>query len=266
VGLLLIQFAILLPSLLIVSLDTIEINQVLFVSGIFLLVSIAWFPFKSLLQQHKELEKKWHEGLRFKRNESVFLAMLQNQRTVDTSVWENDLQLGNASALLQLTVACNPYCAPCAKVHEKLHHILQQYGELVGLTMRFSVNAKNKEGKITKAVEYIISHIEEAAFNMNAAEKASYTKEVLHQWFRMMNQEKFMAMYPAGGKINVDGILKQHEDWVKQSKIDFTPTIFINGREMPAPYTVNELPGLINTLTETIKAAEKITDPEPILV
>jgi thiol-disulfide isomerase/thioredoxin len=264
VALLWIQSAILLLPLLNISLAAIEWQGVFFIGSTLLLVSMAWFSVRSLLHQNKKLENDSFEGLRFKRNESIFLALLEKQRKVDINPWQGDLQLANVAAPLQIMVACNPYCGPCATTHEKLHDLIEKYGDRAGLTIRFTIDAKNKEDKRTQALEYLLQYIEQFTSDMNVDDKAIYSREILHQWFKLMDYDKFVAMYPDARETNVDDILQWHEEWTNRSKIAFTPTIFINGFEIPSHYRVNDLPGLINALSEAINNRDVINETDLI--
>jgi hypothetical protein len=41
--------------------------------------------------------------------------------------------------------------------------------------------------------------------------------------------------------VDVEKLLKQSEYWSNESEIKFTPTIFINGHELPKQYRVGDL-------------------------
>jgi protein-disulfide isomerase/uncharacterized membrane protein len=245
VGLLCAQFAILLTNFLRFSWHTPQINGVFFIVLIIVLVSIAWFIIKSLLLQFKKSEDESFDGMRFKRNESVFSALLEKQRRVDFTPWENDMQLGNAAATLQIIVACNPYCRPCAITHEKLHDFIEKNADNAGLTIRLTVNANDKENKATKVVQCILQLIEHATANMNVTEKANYAREVLQHWYKTMDYDRFIEKYPFAGAINVDDMLSRHDAWIKEVNIWFTPTIFINGREKPDLYDIENLTAVL---------------------
>lgn len=158
------------------------------------------------------------------------------------------MQLGNPEAPVQIMVACNPYCGPCAKAHELLHTLTEKYTGLLGLTIRFTLAADNKKDKRTEVVQYVLQHIEEACVNKTPEEKSAYSRKVLQHWFTQMNYEKFTARFSNTKTIDVSSILQQHENWSRLSSIRFTPTIFINGRELPEGYTITDIDGLMNVL------------------
>ncbi len=260
ITLLWIQFAILLTPLLNLGWNSVSLEGILYTGTTLLLVVAVWFPVKSLWKQNKINADELAEALKFKRNESVFLALLEKKRRVDITPWERDLQLGNAFAPVQIMVACNTYCSPCAKTHKKLHDLLERYNEKTGLTIRFTLDAENKEDKRTQAVQHILGHIDQYTVTMTDEEKAIYSRQVLHEWFLMMDHEKFIAKYPCNGKIDADNILRMHQEWIHKSEIAFTPTVFINGFEIPSQYTIDDLPGLMNALQESIKILEPVNE------
>lgn len=183
------------------------------------------------MQKNKELSDKNFSLLRFKNNPETFNALLQKQRKVDITPFENDLQLGNPDADLQIMVACNPYCGPCAKAHQILHELLLKND--IGLTVRFSVKTENKEERRLLAVQYILQ--------LAKSKRNAYIRKLLHDWYADMDFEKFSKKYPLSNKENVDELLKQHELWSSESEIKFTPTIFINGHELPRQYQTDDL-------------------------
>lgn len=252
VGLLSIQVSILLPSFFQTPWQYIGMQQVLFFVTFFVIVATGWYAVKKILLQQKKLEAGFYDGIRFKRNERVIAALLENQKIVDVAPWEHDLQTGNEKALVQITVACSAYCGPCAKAHKVLHALVQKYGSSLGLTVRFSLNAGNGNDKKTKAVEYILKHLAVVAEEMSPAKKSLYTREMLHNWFEMMDYEKFAAIYPETADVSVSEILKQNEEWIKDSDIHFTPSIFINGRMLPENYSLAEIHWIINSMTNMV--------------
>jgi len=254
------QFFILLPQLLSLtqSFGNISFNDVLLSSFLLFITATAWLWLKPLLKENKKLETENFAGKRFKYNADVFMAVLEKQRKIDTIPFKNDLQLGDPTARLQIIVACNPYCGPCAQAHELLHELVGSND--IGLTVRFTINTENKEDKKLQAATYI--------YHLANGKEPGYKRMVLHDWNKLMNMEKFIEKYPdkkieanygdngISGFVNdsfVYEVLLQQEKWSNESKITKTPTIFINGNEKPKQYNVNDLVGLIRAVAENYK-------------
>ncbi len=255
VAILIIQFFLLLPFLF-------QFNSNMFFSSaftvagfIFLTIATTWLlAVKPVLQKNKELGAKNFSILRFKNNPDVFNALLMQQRKIDTASFEDDLQIGNSGAAIQIIVACNPYCGPCAKTHKDLHELIEKND--MGLTVRFSVKADKKGDGKTEIVEYLLQLLIDKS--------VAYKKQVLSDWYITMNMEKFKQQYLLDDKRDMIVLLRQQEQWTEKAKITATPTIFINGYELPKQYRAADLKRIIRStgrIAETHEAVvAKIND------
>jgi uncharacterized membrane protein len=206
-------------------------SSVLTAAFMFTAVSGLWFLLvKPVLYKLKKKTEDNYRLLRFKNNRDIFNTLLQQQRRVSTVVFENDLQLGTPDAPVQIMVACNPYCSPCAKAHMALHELTEQND--IGLVVRFTIKADNKD-KRTQAVEYILQLVK--------GKDSSYKRKVLHDWYKWMNKELFEKEYPLLKAGPVADQLLLHEQWVQAAGIKATPTLFINGFELPKQYRAEDL-------------------------
>ena len=244
-GLLMLQLIVVLPGVMESGLQFPGIRSGLLFATILLGTGLAWFPFKSLYREREKLAEEAYQGTRFKHNETVVKALLETRRHLIITPFENDLQLGNRLAPVQIMVACNPYCGPCAGKHKMLHEILENNEEKIGLTVRFVVRADEPDNKVSRAVAHIFTHIRQHTRDMKDGPRALYTRQVLHDWFLLADFEKFSEKYPAREDTAVINVLRQQEQWAKDAGIQYTPTIFLNGYELPFQYSVNDIPGLL---------------------
>jgi protein-disulfide isomerase/uncharacterized membrane protein len=200
---------------------------------------------KSSIQQAtlQQQLKKWQQDA------NVFNGLSQQQEAVDITPWVSDLQLGNAAAPVQLTVACNPYCGPCAKAHATIDALLHKQAKNIGVTVRFTANTKVEGDKRTNAVRLMLQECN----GKNPAEKAA----ILHNWFTHMDEEKWLQQYNPNRSLDVEGVLKQHEDWAETANIQFTPTFFVNGRQMPGQYKIDDLAVLLPQLSASMQEEEE---------
>lgn len=247
VGIMIVQSLLLLPNILLDRLQWPVYSTSTMAILLLLVAIIGWLSVKKLLAENQKLESIKRRLLRFKNNVDIFSAVLANQRKVDTCPWKKDIQIGNPAGTVQIVVACNPYCGPCANTHQVLHKLTEIDKEL-GLTIRFTITASNKEDKKTKAVEYISQLIEIKRRVLTAKELIKYQRDILHYWFECMDFDKFKTNHPLIEKTGVDEFLNQQEIWGMEANITRTPTIFINGYEAPEFYNINELPSLIRGL------------------
>jgi len=257
VAVLVIQFALLGTDVLNLSKGGFEIfsfNNIGSTAFVFTTIATSWLLIiKPALQKKKELTDKNYSLMRFKNNPDTFNALLKQQRKVDTTPFENDLQLGNPDAAVQIMVACNPYCGPCAKAHEVLHELVEKND--IGLTVRFTINADQPENKRTQVVRHILQHLAETGHT------AHNSRQLLHDWFAVMDHEEFTKEYPVAEKTDVYYTMKKQEDWALEANIRATPTVFINGNELPKQYRIGDMKTIIRN-EEKVTESGKIEETE----
>lgn len=250
VAILWVQFALLIPNTIAINVATINEKTVAFSGSLFWLIAASWLLLiKPALLDNKQLSNKNNSLQLFKNNPEVFRALLLQQKKIGMVSFEYDLQLGNPQASIQIMVACNLFCKPCAVVHEILHQLVEKND--IGFTVRFAIRASNKEDIRTMAITHLLQHIIEQGGNNN------YKRTVLYNWYKHMDFEKFTNQYPVYEKVDVTKTLHEHEAWATAINIMFTPTIFVNGYQMPKQYQPNELKELLKWYEEINIAESK---------
>lgn len=246
------QFALLLPVTLNLAKGewgNIFFNAIAFTAFVFSVVAAGWLlVIKPALQKNKKLTEINFSLLRFKNNPDVFEAFLKQQRKVDTDPFENDLQLGNPDAAVQIVVACNPYCGPCATAHKTLHDLAEEND--IGLTIRLSVKAEDNEDRRTAAAAYIMQVVKNKDID--------FRRKVLYDWYELVDLEKLREKYPLQKETDIQQQLQAHEQWNKKAKIEFTPTIFINGYQLPKQYKPEDLKKLLTRMAKKTEEGEEI--------
>lgn len=54
-------------------------------------------------------------------------------------------------------------------------------------------------------------------------------RKALHDWYEWMDFEKFKEKYPLKVVLNVKELLTQHEQWMADVKIEYTPPFLLTG-------------------------------------
>jgi uncharacterized membrane protein len=244
---------VLLPRLIRSGVGEIRVADIAIAAGVFLFLAGVWLIFvKPFLSGYSLLRDGYLPLKRFKRDPNILIALLEKGRSVDITPFEHDLQLGNPSAPLQLLVICQPYCAPCAKAHVKLNKILAVHGDSIGVTIRFIVNAEQQNDNRTSAVRYILQYWLEKAEHVSGSAKAVVTRQVLDHWFEHMNYEIFTKNNVVSEARDINALLSRHGHWCAANRIRATPTIFLQGKELPSQYDLNELNHFIPNVLEVI--------------
>ncbi|HEY4111873.1 vitamin K epoxide reductase family protein [Puia sp.] len=199
-------------------------------------IASVWFVLKEAILIGVETSAIKKQLILFKGNSRVFKAMIKPQRMINTALWEDDFLLGEREAPIQLTVALNPFCPPCARDYSHILQILAQFPESVCIAIRFLVYP-DEENKTTQAVRYLLK-----AYSVTPAEEQPL---ILERWFAGFSTE---GALPAGLDPGHSLLLIKYQQWFAESKITHTPTLFFNGQEFPKLYAVADLRLLIPRL------------------
>lgn len=213
------------------------------------LLALIVLPVKKMLVLAHVNTQKLAELKKWKMDVGIFMALWQEEQTVDTTIWKNDLLLGNSQVPIMITVVCNPYCRPCAKAHKLLNTLLINYKDKLCVQVRFLCNSANEKDKLTVAVKAILQN----ASQMN---KSAQLENMLTDWFEIMDYDKWITRWQPQNNEDMQQRLQQHENWINNAGVTFTPTFFVNGKVLPGRYSLSELemllPQLEYELTNTV--------------
>ena len=184
------------------------------------------------------LTEKWAKGAKrsfkkIKYNPNVLRGLLTKSRKIENSTENLGILFFNDGARYDVVKVCNPYCEPCAKAHP----ILEELVEKGTINLRIIFNASLDKDDLSKdPVNYFLT--------INDKEKENVTKKVLNDWYSS-NQKDFNAFlnrFPALNKVdNNFEKIRDMAKWCIAEDIKYTPTIFINGHELPDEYSIEDL-------------------------
>lgn len=210
-------------------------NNFIFALYALLIPSISWFLLKPLLKrlQVAKYEKRSYSMLKF--NDQVFWSLLKTQPSiVDHSTSELGITIGNPYAKHTIIKVCNPYCGPCATAHPEIERIIESNPEVKAQIIFTATNHENDRG--AKPVKHLLAVSEKGDENL--------TKTALDDWYlaKEKNYDVFANKYPVNGELDEQAKkIDQMKDWCEKVKIEFTPTIFINGYQLPKGYQIKDI-------------------------
>lgn len=244
------QFALQWTALATLTVAAFNVPSLAFAVFTLALITILWLGLiRPLLKDRETIAEDKFRLLRFRHNPNVFQSLLHQQKKVNVTPWVDDLQIGNAASQVQIMVACNAYCAPCAKTHQLLHELSEK--NHIGITVRFTSNPSVKDDMRTEAVTYLL--------RLLSGKSTEFKRGVLHDWYALMNLQQFSLRYPLDSLYEVDDELYQHQQWIDDARVAVTPTLFINGYEMPKEYTVEDLLPVLRGMPGTAVVSEMET-------
>ena len=136
----------------------------------------------------------------------------------------SSLIFGNPDAERNITVFSNPYCGPCAKMHERI---------------------ENLPGKDLN-ISYVLTYFSEEKSEINKLIIAAYlqlgpekTWNLLTEWYaggKMKGADFFKDMGLNTDAPEVIQEFEKHQKWNKDNNLNGTPTVIFNGKVVPSPY------------------------------
>jgi len=213
------------------------INDLLLVISLFIFPILLWDFLKPLLKKEKELLTYKRSLKKIKNNPLVFNSFLSKSNTIKVSSEGLGIIFKNKDAKYNIIKICNPYCSPCAKAHPVLEALVKS-GK-INLQILFTVKADINDF-IAKPVSHFLA--------IDSTNNKEIIQKALDDWYLAdkKNYEVFANKYPLNGELkNQKKKLEAMNIWCKQQSIKHTPTIFINGYELPEEYSVYDLVDLL---------------------
>lgn len=199
---------------------------------LFLASILGWLRLKPYLLSKGEKNRYKSKLSKFMSNSEVFDFLASGSRKIKTNPEGLGIFLKGESSKYHILKVCNPYCGPCAKTHPMLEELYEAGN--IDLQILFLAGG-NDEVKLNT-----VRHL------MGVASKGdiAYTRQALDDWYipKEKNYSVFASKYPLNGELKrQEDIIKKMEAWCEAEQITHTPTIFINGHELPEGYNVEDL-------------------------
>jgi uncharacterized membrane protein len=224
---------------------SISLNSLALVSFSFLLVISIWQFVLPKLKKEQELNKLKIEHYKFKRNYSIFDALISRSPDVDIEIDSSfELLLGDKSknAHLKITVITNPLCGHCTSVHNVIEQLLDSKEQNIQICIRFLVNTKDQESIDTQIAQRLLEIYHD--------EKDDIVSLAIHEVYSDMSPEEWLVKWHTCDNDKYFMVLEKEGDWCLKNNINFTPEILINGRSFPKEYERSDLLYFIDEIIE----------------
>lgn len=213
----------------------------LFPLGCMLWVVCGWIIVKPVIQKAKDGTTYKYKYLRLKKNPHIFNASLEKKNATDMDIIENELRIGNPDATTTITYVINTHCAPCARMHRRIHSIVEDFGKDICVVVRFMPANNNRQETL-----FLI--------RLYHSQGASVFSEALHEWFQHKNYNQLVQQYSEVKEYALENELIQHwTKWFDKEDISSTPTLFLNDKKIDQEYDIDDIYWLVqNNLYDTL--------------
>jgi uncharacterized membrane protein len=200
----------------------------------------AWLLIRHALITAKESMLDKRTLAKVKNNREVFGTLLEKQKAVTTNTEGLGITMGNGGAKYKIIKVCNPYCGPCSKAHPVLKDILR-LNEEIQLQIIFTATTMENDRNAPPVKHFL------AVADLH---NEQITKKALDDWYLSADKDynSFAAKYPMNGDLQTQHLkIKAMDEWCKKTNIKYTPTIFVNGYQLPEMYRIEDLQYLLSS-------------------
>jgi uncharacterized membrane protein len=197
----------------------------------FMLPLLIWIIFRQTYIKSNQADDLKKLLNRFRGNKNIFSILLNQQNKVEVGELTSDIIIGNPMATHTIVMVTNPDCNPCAQAHQEITSLISSISDKIKIVYRFASDSPVVRLIINTAIK-------------EGNKKASL---MLSQWYAMKDEKKFMTNVDLNGNtVNVNEIIGEHLAWCNNANIKQTPTILLNGFQIPDCYKISDLRYLIS--------------------
>ncbi|SDA92115.1 hypothetical protein SAMN03080617_03511 [Algoriphagus alkaliphilus] len=185
-----------------------------------------------MLGRQDELYKAKRDLAKLKSNKQLFQAAFSQSRKMQNVPQGLGILMKGETPKHQVIKVCSPYCNPCSRVHPVLESLFDTGN--IDLQILFTPGRGDEQKE--KTVRHLLA--------IESKGDSKLTQQALDDWYGAEKKDysAFAAKYPMNGElIQQEEKMKAMEDWCEKENISYTPTLFIDGYELPKEYNVEDL-------------------------
>jgi hypothetical protein len=195
-------------------------------------ILLIWLVLKPYFLAKGELQVKIGKLNKFYSNQDVFNFFMSSSRKISENPEGLGVLLKGESSKHHVLKVCNPYCGPCAKSHPALEELF----ETGNIDLQILFLPGGEESYRLDTIRHLLA--------IDSLGDQEFTQKVLDDWYLSDQKDyaAFAAKYPLKEELNrYEDNMTAMQAWSKRENIMHTPTIFVNGYELPSAYSVEDL-------------------------
>lgn len=152
------------------------------------------------------------------------------------------IAMGNPDAPHEITLVSNPLCSPCAAMHKRIEALLEE-NQNVKCSVIFLSGIDNAGGQFVRKLFSLPVQLRE---------------EAMSRWYHQNDKNFDQWNEPYSMYAETDSatdLQKKHNEWINRAEVKGTPTLYLNGRQLPADLNVNELAKMLQFLSNSKELA-----------
>lgn len=196
----------------------------------------------STYSSKKERMRAVQQYRAFKADNVVAKALIEKGEYHGTTLDDSSIIFGNPKAEILVTILSNPHCNPCARMHRQVENLLSIHKDEICIQYIFSFfNETLKDSN-----RYLIG-----VYQKQGQQKA---REIYSSWYEK-DKDKYKEIWEKYTYVihseTIEIEMQKHLEWKRRTGFTATPTILVNGYELPHEYELTDLAMIVNfSITE----------------
>lgn len=210
-----------------------SISTIFLLGFSFLLPTVFWVFVKNPLQEAMQFWPLKRELQKSKFNPDYVQSLFARQPQMPPIFGDmRVVKMGNPKADNTLTIVTNPVCGPCVRMHPEIEEFLR------------TTDAVNCQ------FVFLSSPQSELLIQQTLGLPDDRMAEAMHRWYT----GKYSDVDTWRKDLQIDDALLEnnqtniHRQWCDLAEIQATPTLYLNGQQMPLAYHLNDVENLCRLL------------------
>jgi uncharacterized membrane protein len=221
----------------------ISYERINYVSLICSLISpiLLWYLLKPVIKKAKDSDEFLASYKRLSTRLDVFNLMLQDQKEI-LDGWQTvgGIEKGNPNADNIIFKVCSPVCEHCNTAYTVLNDLFIANHNVKLITIFFVTN------DIDDSRRFPVKHF----LALNQLGDMILLEKAMDYWYLSEGRDysTLQQLFPVPETLLMEQEFKIDlmEDWCKKAEISYTPTFFINGRQLPSSVELPDLKDLFH--------------------
>ncbi len=208
------------------------------------LLTLTYMFAKEKMVENKSFKSENLKLNQFKRDGQIYNHLLNiSEKIENTTVFENEIVLGNPDATFKIISLTNPMCGYCKDAFEAYTRVLKTMGENLQIIIRLAIKLDDLDNQATQ--------ISLRLFEIYDHQGADSFIAAYNDWFKDRTHSKWIKKYraPINNPTHTE-VLKKQGEWANSNDLHYTPASVINGSLYPKKYSYNEFFYFISMMLE----------------
>jgi len=212
----------------------INLQTVSLIIGCSIFPVLLWYTLKPVILKANDASKFSSAYKRLFSTPGVLNLTLAEQPDAPDGWQQFGIVKGNPNAQNIILKVCSPSCGHCDKAHKTFNEIIENNNDVKIVTVYDIWEEGNNR---RDPVRHFLA--------LTELGDGKQIEEAMNYWYlnENRNYETLKEMYPLPQDLleKQDEIITQMAEWCKTAEIEYTPTVYVNGKQLSSTFKLEDL-------------------------